>query len=65
MFLSRVFGRALLGAARSKHCSTTAAAAGSEVHNPLKEFFEPDRSTDGDKPVVYGIHYTPLIFIWI
>ncbi|CAL0326920.1 unnamed protein product [Lupinus luteus] len=62
MFLSRVFGRTLLAAARSKSytspAGTTAAAAassnGREGHNPLHEFFEPDRSADDDKPVVYG-----------
>lgn len=66
MFLSRAFGRTLFAAARSKHYSTTAAAAGGrEVHNPLQEFFEADRSTENDKPVVYGMHYASLIFIWI
>ncbi|KAJ1415531.1 Ribosomal protein L47, mitochondrial [Sesbania bispinosa] len=54
MFLSRPFGRTLFAAARAKHYATTAAAGGSEGHNPLKEFFEADRSSEDDKPVVYG-----------
>lgn len=67
MFLSRTLGRTLFAAAaRSKQYATTAAAAaGREGHNPLQEFFEADRSPDDDKPVVYGMHYAPLVFIWI
>lgn len=56
MFLTRVFGRTLLAAARSE--TSSAAAAASTVrtgYNPLEEFFEADRSPDDDKPVVYGI----------
>ncbi|XP_022135437.1 39S ribosomal protein L47, mitochondrial [Momordica charantia] len=55
MFLTRVFGRTLLAAARSE--TSSAAAAASTVrtgYNPLEEFFEADRSPDDDKPVVYG-----------
>ncbi|XP_020234572.1 39S ribosomal protein L47, mitochondrial [Cajanus cajan] len=55
MFLSRTLGRTLFAAAaRSKHYATTAAAANRKGHNPLKEFFEADRSAENDKPVVYG-----------
>ncbi|KAI9074504.1 hypothetical protein K1719_043503 [Acacia pycnantha] len=56
MFLSRAFGRTLLAAARSETSASSAAAANAsrEGYNPLKEFFEADRSPDDDKPVVYG-----------
>ncbi|KAB1202457.1 39S ribosomal protein L47, mitochondrial [Morella rubra] len=53
MFLSRIFGRALFTAAKSETSAATAAAA-SAARNPLEEFFEADRSTEDDKPVVYG-----------
>jgi len=66
MFLSRTLGRTLFAAAaRSKQYATTAAAASREGHNPLQEFFEADRSPEDDKPVVYGMHYAPLVFIWL
>ncbi|XP_035549730.1 uncharacterized protein LOC108991178 [Juglans regia] len=50
MFLSRVFGRTPFAAAKSEVSAATAASA---ARNPLKEFFEADRSTDDDKQVVY------------
>lgn len=65
MFLSRTFGRALLAAARSESCASSAAAANAarEGYNPLQEFFEVDRSPDDDKPVVYGIYpFIALVF---
>lgn len=56
MFLTRVFGRTFLAAARSETSSATGAAAATARmgYNPLEEFFEADRSPDDDKPVVYG-----------
>lgn len=65
MFLAKAFGRTFFAAAaKSKHCSTTAAAAsGSVARNPLPDFFEADRSLENDKPVVYGMKYVPLLFI--
>ncbi|KAJ6791393.1 39S ribosomal protein L47, mitochondrial [Iris pallida] len=65
MFLSRILGRVLSSAARSESrafsTATTAAAAAApasvaakKATNPLEEFFELDRSTEEDKPVVYG-----------
>lgn len=59
MFLTRVFGRTFLAAARSETSSATGAAAAAAAtarmgYNPLEEFFEADRSPDDDKPVVYG-----------
>ncbi|KGN63602.1 39S ribosomal protein L47, mitochondrial [Cucumis sativus] len=56
MFLTRVFGRTFLAAARSETSSATAAAAATARtgYNPLEEFFEADRSPDDGKPVVYG-----------
>ncbi|XP_052183489.1 uncharacterized protein LOC127795692 isoform X1 [Diospyros lotus] len=58
MFLSRVFGRTLLAAAKSETSAAAAATAASSTartgYNPLEEFFEADRSPDDDKPVVYG-----------
>ncbi|KAJ7945904.1 39S ribosomal protein L47, mitochondrial [Quillaja saponaria] len=53
MSLSRVFGRALFGSAKSESHAAYATAA-SSGHNPLEAFFEADRSVDDDKPVVYG-----------
>lgn len=58
MFLARAFGQTFFAAAaRSKHYSTTAAAA----RNPLREFYEADRNDE--TPVVYGMKYAPLLFI--
>ncbi|XP_008799119.2 39S ribosomal protein L47, mitochondrial [Phoenix dactylifera] len=61
MFVSRVFGRVLYAAAKSESsaASTASAAAAAsasakKLHNPLQEFFEVDRRTDDEKPVVYG-----------
>ncbi|XP_077240491.1 uncharacterized protein LOC143881356 [Tasmannia lanceolata] len=59
MFISRFFGRTLFAAARSEASPTAAAAAAANastrnMHNPLEEFFEADRSQEEDKPVVYG-----------
>lgn len=57
MFLTRVFGRTFLAAARSETSSATGAAAAATArmgYNPLEEFFEAERSPDDDKPVVYG-----------
>jgi large subunit ribosomal protein L47 len=60
MFLAKTFGRTFFAAAaRSKHYSTTAAAA----RNPLQEFFEPERDIDNEQPVVYGMKYAPVLFI--
>lgn len=53
MFVRRVFGRALLAAAKSEP-SAAGAATARAGYNPLEEFFEADRSPDEDKPVVYG-----------
>ncbi|XP_047946819.1 39S ribosomal protein L47, mitochondrial-like [Salvia hispanica] len=55
MFLTRVFGRALFGAAAQSEATVSAAAAYSTgARNPLEEFFEADRKPDDEKPVVYG-----------
>ncbi|KAG6422197.1 hypothetical protein SASPL_118761 [Salvia splendens] len=55
MFLTRVFGRALFGAAAKSEATASAAAAYSTgARNPLEEFFEADRKPDDEKPVVYG-----------
>ncbi|KAG6429879.1 hypothetical protein SASPL_107934 [Salvia splendens] len=55
MFLTRVFGKALFGAAAKSEASVAAAAVFSTAaRNPLEEFFEADRKPDDDKPVVYG-----------
>ncbi|XP_047960817.1 39S ribosomal protein L47, mitochondrial-like [Salvia hispanica] len=55
MFLTRVFGKALFGAAAKSEASVAAAAAFSTAaRNPLEEFFEADRKPDDDTPVVYG-----------
>uniref|UniRef100_A0A803QYM9 Large ribosomal subunit protein uL29m n=1 Tax=Cannabis sativa TaxID=3483 RepID=A0A803QYM9_CANSA len=56
MFLTRYFGRTLLAAAKSETPAAAAAAASSArtEYNPLAEFFEVDRSTEDEKPVVYG-----------
>ncbi|XP_042052677.1 39S ribosomal protein L47, mitochondrial-like [Salvia splendens] len=55
MLLTRVFGKALFGAAAKSEASVAAAAAFSTAaRNPLEEFFEADRKPDDDKPVVYG-----------
>ncbi|KAL3604335.1 hypothetical protein D5086_005194 [Populus alba] len=55
MFLTRFTGRTLLAAAKSETPAASAAAAtATSGHNPLKDFFEFDRSEDGDKPIVYG-----------
>lgn len=53
MFLSRIFGRTLFAAVKSETSGATAAAA-TVARNPLEEFFELDRSTEDEKPVVYG-----------
>nr|GMC74383.1 39S ribosomal protein L47, mitochondrial-like [Ipomoea batatas] len=57
MLAARLFGRALLAAAKSES-SGAAAASGTAVReafqNPLEQFFEADRSVDDEKPVVYG-----------
>ncbi|EHA8589394.1 39S ribosomal protein L47, mitochondrial [Cocos nucifera] len=52
MFMSRFFGRVLFAAAKSE--SAAASAFAEKLHNPLEEFFEVDRRTDDEKPVVYG-----------
>ncbi|XP_062116336.1 uncharacterized protein LOC133830378 [Humulus lupulus] len=57
MFLTRYFGRTLLAAAAKSETPAVAAAAASSArteYNPLAEFFEVDRSTEDEKPVVYG-----------
>ncbi|KAK3030094.1 hypothetical protein RJ639_037642 [Escallonia herrerae] len=55
MFLTRVFGRTLLAAAKTETSGAAAAAASAARtgYNPLEEFFEADRNPDEDKPVVY------------
>lgn len=57
MFLTRIFGRTFLAAARSEASAATAAAGSTARtgYNPLEEFFEVHRSPEDDKPVVYGI----------
>ncbi|KAF6167405.1 hypothetical protein GIB67_004523 [Kingdonia uniflora] len=71
MLVARIFRRALLsGAARSEYCTSTAvAAAGSSTstrttHNPLEEFFELDRNLEDEKPIAYGMHFEPLMFLF-
>ncbi|WOL06109.1 39S ribosomal protein L47, mitochondrial-like [Canna indica] len=57
MFVSRFFARALSTAARSESSAASAAAASASAklpQNPLEEFFEVERSTDEEKPVIYG-----------
>lgn len=56
MFISRYFGRTLLAAAKSETSAAAAAATSTARtgYNPLEEFFEPDRSAEDDKPMVYG-----------
>ncbi|CAL9089917.1 unnamed protein product [Musa textilis] len=58
MLVSRVLGRVLCAAYKSESFATSAAAAAVDsarkAQNPLEEFFEADRSTDEEKPVVYG-----------
>lgn len=63
MFMTRFVGRTLFAAAKSETPVASAAAAATtrSGHNPLEEFFEPDRSQDEDKPVVYGT----ILFIFI
>ena len=58
MFLTRFTGRTLLAAAKSETPAASAAAAAATAtsgHNPLKDFFEFDRSQDEDKLIVYGM----------
>jgi large subunit ribosomal protein L47 len=59
MFLTRFTGRTLLAAAKSETPAASAAAAAAATatsgHNPLKDFFEFDRSQDEDKLIVYGM----------
>lgn len=57
MLAARLFGRALLAAAKSESTGAAAAAGTAvrgAVQNPLEQFFEADRSVEDDKPVVYG-----------
>lgn len=57
MFTTRVFRRALYSAVKSESSSSSAAASATvrTARNPLEEFFELDsRSTEDEKPVVYG-----------
>jgi len=62
MFTSRVLARVLFSAVKSESSSTAAAAAAASAgstavrtaRNPLEEFFELDRSTEEEKPIVYG-----------
>ncbi|THU44812.1 hypothetical protein C4D60_Mb02t11300 [Musa balbisiana] len=62
MFGSRVLGRVLCAAAWSESSAASSVAAASsaastsvrKAQNPLEEFFEVDRSTDEEKPVIYG-----------
>lgn len=62
MFTSRVFGRALLSAVKSESSSASSAAAAAAAasatariaRNPLEQFFELDRNTEDEKPIVYG-----------
>ena len=63
MFVSRIFGRVLYAAAKSESSAAAAAASASakKLHNPLEEFFEVDRRTDDEKPVVYGISLILLL----
>ncbi|XP_027066901.1 uncharacterized protein [Coffea arabica] len=55
----RAIGRALFAAVKADTSSSSSAAAAAAStartkHNPLEDFFEADRSSDDDKPVVYG-----------
>ncbi|RWW30488.1 hypothetical protein GW17_00004938 [Ensete ventricosum] len=58
IFRSRVLGRVLCAAAKSESSAAAASSAAStsvrKAQNPLEEFFEVDRSTDEEKPVIYG-----------
>lgn len=63
MFTSRVFGRALLSAVKSESSSASSSAAAAAAaasatariaRNPLEQFFELDRNTEDEKPIVYG-----------
>nr|XP_016503845.1 PREDICTED: 54S ribosomal protein L4, mitochondrial-like [Nicotiana tabacum] len=55
MLAARLFGRTLLAAAKSESSAAAAtSAATTKVTNPLEQFFEVDRMTHDDKPVVYG-----------
>lgn len=53
MMASRYFRRTLFAAAKSE-TSGPASMARMTAHNPLEEFFEADRKSDEEKPVVYG-----------
>ncbi|XP_020113215.1 39S ribosomal protein L47, mitochondrial [Ananas comosus] len=56
MLLSRVLRRTLCSAAKSETSAAAAATSASAktANNPLEQFFEVDRSTDEEKPVIYG-----------
>ncbi|KAJ0982580.1 hypothetical protein J5N97_010835 [Dioscorea zingiberensis] len=53
MFMTRLLRRTLCTAAKTE-ASTSAAAVAKTARNPLEEFFEVDRSTDEEKPIVFG-----------
>ncbi|KVI06323.1 Ribosomal protein L47, mitochondrial [Cynara cardunculus var. scolymus] len=55
MFLTRVFGRTLLAAAKTETSAAGAAAAYTvrTGHNPLEELFEADRNPEEEKHVIY------------
>lgn len=61
MFMSRSLRSTFfLVAARTEAYATAAAASADAVRkasNPLEEFFEVERRTDDEKPVIYGITY--------
>lgn len=60
MLLSRVLRRTLCSAAKSETSAAAAATSASAktANNPLEQFFEVDRSTDEEKPVIYGTALT-------
>ncbi|KAF6147226.1 hypothetical protein GIB67_039356 [Kingdonia uniflora] len=68
MLVARIFRRALLsGAVRSEYCTSTATGSSTSTkttHNPLEEFFELDRNLEDEKPIVYGMHYEPLMSLF-
>ena len=62
VFMTRVFGSAPYAAAKSE--SSAASASAKKLHKPPKEFFEVDRRTDEEKPVVYAMNLI-LFLTWI
>lgn len=68
MFTSRVLARVLFSAVKSESSTTAAAAAAGSTavrtaRNPLEDFFELGRSTEEDKPIVYGISLSLILSV--